>query len=400
MTNYFDYIYEPENDSKLLLDTAIKLIEEKHTNICEVGIGSGFVIEGVKKHFNDKKVVKNYFGTDINSYATQYVKSRNSDIEILEGNLLEPINVKQDVILFNTPYLPCEDGESLEDLEIKDRAIYGGKKGYEVIEEFLYQINDKLEDEGFVLMLFSSLSHKKYIEDVLDKNLFEYKLVAERREFFEELYIFKISKSEMLKRINKISDGNLKSVKYFSKGKHSIILEGLVDGGDEVIIKIGDFKDLQIEAIYLKQLQEYGFVPKIYFIDDKNEFIIMEKLVGQTIKEFLDDENDREKIIKVLDKILKVCQKLDELELNKFELTNPYKHIFVDNDLNIKFIDFERTIKSLNPKNTRQILQYFRRNQNLLLSKGIELDSEKVMEIAKRLKEERVEFGIKNLILG
>jgi len=294
--------------------------------------------------------------------------------------------------------LPCEDGETLEDLEIKDRAIYGGKKGYEVIEKFLYQINDKLEDNGFVLMLFSSLSHKKYIEDILDNNFFEYELVAKRNEFFEELYIFKIFKSEVLKRINKISDRNLNNLKYFSKGKHSVILDGVVNGIDDVIIKVGDFKDLQIESIYLKQLQSYGFVPKIYFVDDKNEFIIMEKLAGQTIKEFLEVENDREKIIKVLDEILRICQKLDELQLNKFELTNPYKHIFVDDDLNVKFIDFERTIKSLNPKNTRQILQYFRRNQSLLLEKGIELDSEKIMEIAKRLKKGSVEFGIEELI--
>lgn len=388
----FDNVYEPEEDSQLLLDNALNTIGRKNNlKICEVGVGSGFVVFNLAK----EKSNNIYYGTDVNPHAIEITNNEfakiGGKIILKETNLLEGVEEKFDLILFNTPYLPLEDGENIEEISLKDRAIYGGKRGYEVIEEFILQVNDKLKENGVVLMVFSSFSNLKYIEEVLRKNLFEFEMIGEQKAFFEIMYCLKFWKSENLRKISK----KIESISYLTKGKHSTILEGKI-GNEEVIVKVGEFRDIQIEQIFLEKFQKEKFVPKLYFYD--KEFIVMHKLNGKTIKDFLQSENDKEKIEIVLNEILRITQRLDELGVNKFELTNPYKHIFIDSDLSVKFIDFERMIYSDKPKNTTQFLQYLRRNISLLKDKRLEICDEKIMKVSKKYSSKRFEIKMVNLL--
>ena len=58
-------------------------------------------------------------------------------------------------------------------------------------------------------------------------------------------------------------------------------------------------------------------------------------------------------------------------------------------DLSVKFIDFERMHVSLNPKNTRQFLEYLKRNSPRLIEKGIIIDSGKILHVGIELKSHR-----------
>ena len=386
--NKFEHIYEPAQDSQLLLKKSLEEVNKinqlnnKKLKICEVGVGSGFVISNIAKKYPNNL----YFGTDINSYAIDFTLYEfgkiGVDINLKNCSLFGVASEKFDMILFNTPYLPCEDGEVLDDLNIKDMAIYGGERGYEVIVDFIYNINDRLKNDGCVLMLFSSLSNLKYIEDVLALNLFEFEILEETSAFFETMYAMKIVKSDILKKISL----HCSKIKYLAKGKHSIVMQGIYNLR-KCIIKIGKFDDIQIENLFLKKLKGENFMPELYF--DGGSFCVREFLHGEIIKEFLDVENDRDKIIDVLNKILIITQRFDELGINKFEMTNPYKHIYVDEKngkLDVMFIDFERCIYTNKPKNTTQVLQYFRRNVPILKEKGINIDEVKIMAISKSYK--------------
>ena len=64
---------------------------------------------------------------------------------------------KFDTIIFNPPYLPQE-------LKVKDLTLEGGKKGYEVIERFLSQVNSFLKEDGIILIVFSSLTKKEKVD--------------------------------------------------------------------------------------------------------------------------------------------------------------------------------------------------------------------------------------------
>ena len=156
--------YEPCEDSELLLRNAINVIEKmqnkENLKICEVGVGSGYVISNIAKKFKKKH---EYFGCDINVEAIvstlSMFKEIKQKINFKECDLLESFDEEFDLILFNTPYLPLEEGEKYEDLNLIDKAIYGGKNGYEIIEKFILQVGKNLQFNSKVVMVFSSLSN-------------------------------------------------------------------------------------------------------------------------------------------------------------------------------------------------------------------------------------------------
>ncbi len=388
----YENIYEPAEDS-FLMEREIKsfLKNKSNLNVCEVGVGSGFVFSEIIR-INPKN---KYFGVDINLDAIKSTKKRlqknKLNAELFKGNLLEPILEKQDLIFFNTPYLPCEDGDKYENLDLKDKAIYGGKNGYEVIFNFIDQINYKLKEDGVVFMLFSSLSKEDMIKEKLEREGFFVEEVIKEKHFMEELIIYKFSKSDLLKKLNKIG---VERLKYLTKGKHSIIYQGEFNNFD-VIVKCEDNSFIEKEFFFLNKLESESFVPKVFHQEEG--LIVMERCEGLIIKDFLEISNKKETEL-VIDKILNICFKLDSEGFQKFELTNPYKHIFIDKNLDIKFIYFERTIFSDNPKNTTQFLQYIRRNKIQLRKKEIYIDEKKILDIAKTYKENKFKIKISNLL--
>lgn len=368
--------YEPEEDSFLLLENALKEIGEREgLEICEVGVGSGFVISEIAR----EKKGNIFYGTDINPFAIEETKKKfkEAHIKLRKGDLLGPFNKKFDLILFNTPYLPLEEGEYLEKLDIKDRAIYGGEKGYEIIEEFIYEINDKLAEDGVVLLVFSSLSNLAYIEEVLKKNFFLYEILEQKNSFFEKMICMKVRKGKLLKAL---CAKEVKGIRYLARGKHSIVLEGICKD-EEVIIKIGKPQHIEKEVFFLKKLKDESFAPRYLFSEE--DFVVREKFSGTLIIEYFEEVKKKRDLIKVLKRLLDICSRLDELGINKTELVNPYKHIFVQRDLSIKMIDYERCIFTPNPKNITQLLEFFRRNQKNFESVGLYLDEKKILELSR-----------------
>jgi len=173
-------IYEPSEDSYLLREVIEKEIPKlKNKNpdltILEIGAGSGIQLRkildlGIKK--------QNILGTDINPEAINFLSFLG--FNVLNSNLFEKINKKFDVIIFNPPYLP-ED--KLEDKESKTSTT-GGKKGSEVINKFLEQAKDYLNKEGIIFLLTSSLTRE------IDFRTYEKELIASKKLFFEELYVW------------------------------------------------------------------------------------------------------------------------------------------------------------------------------------------------------------------
>ena len=180
--NTDDNVYVPAEDSYLLADN---LLIKEGQSVLEIGTGSGIVAMYASK-LTDKITV-----TDINFDACQLAE-RNfkangiENIEILFGNLFEPVkNRKFDVILFNTPYLPTEDGEVLEDTI--NYAFDGGLNGRKVIDIFLNEVGNHLNDGGIVQLIQSSLSGNEETLDILDKLGFIAEIAESEHFFFEDI---------------------------------------------------------------------------------------------------------------------------------------------------------------------------------------------------------------------
>ena len=177
-----DNVYIPAEDSYLLADN---LEIKQGQSVLEIGTGSGIVAMYASK-LTDKITV-----TDINFDACElarknFQKNNIENIEILFGNLFEPVkNRKFDVILFNTPYLPTEEGEVLEDTI--NYAFDGGLNGRKVIDLFLDDVGNHLNEGGIVQLIQSSLSGNEETLDKLDELGFIAEIKASEHFFFEDI---------------------------------------------------------------------------------------------------------------------------------------------------------------------------------------------------------------------
>ncbi|WP_407423169.1 HemK2/MTQ2 family protein methyltransferase [Methanobrevibacter sp.] len=180
--NTDDNVYVPAEDSYLLADN---LLIKEGQSVLEIGTGSGIVAMYASK-LTDKITV-----TDINFDACQLAEKNFKangieNIEVLFGNLFEPVkNRKFDVILFNTPYLPTEDSEVLEDTI--NYAFDGGLNGRKVIDAFLNEVRNHLNDGGIVQLIQSSLSGNEETLDILDKLGFIAEIAESEHYFFEDI---------------------------------------------------------------------------------------------------------------------------------------------------------------------------------------------------------------------
>ena len=175
-------VYIPAEDSYLLAEN----LEIKNgQSVLEIGTGTGIVAMYASK-LTDKVTA-----TDINfdaiTLAESNFKANNIDnIELLFGNLFEPVkNRKFDVILFNTPYLPTEEGDVID--SNLNYAFDGGLNGRKVIDLFLNEVKNHLNDGGIVQMIQSSLSGNDETLSKLDELGFIAEIAASEHFFFEDI---------------------------------------------------------------------------------------------------------------------------------------------------------------------------------------------------------------------
>lgn len=169
-------IYEPDEDSFLLEKQVRKLAKGK---VLDMGTGSGILALAAKEKSKDVIAV------DINNEAVEL--ARKNGLRAIQSDLFNKVKGKFDTIIFNPPYLPEDE---LEDKE--SRAITtGGKHGHELIERFLKEAKNHLNEKGTILILFSSLSGD--ILSLFKKYKYRSKLLDSKKIFFEKLYIYALN---------------------------------------------------------------------------------------------------------------------------------------------------------------------------------------------------------------
>lgn len=184
-----EMVYEPSDDSFLLVEN---LDINSGDKVLEIGTGSGIIA------MYASKVADEVIATDINfnaiELAEKNLKINNiQNVKLLFGDLFEPLksepkeNQKFDVILFNTPYLPTEDHEILEDN--LNHAFDGGQDGRKVIDPFLNQVKNHLNEGGRVQLIQSSLSNVDETILKLEKLGFLTEITDSERFFFEEIVL-------------------------------------------------------------------------------------------------------------------------------------------------------------------------------------------------------------------
>ena len=180
--NTHENVYVPAEDSYLLAEN---LEIKEGQSVLEIGTGSGIVAMYASR-LTDKITVSD-INFDACELARKNFEANNiENIEILFGNMFEPVEKRKfDVILFNTPYLPTEDDEVIDDTI--NYAFDGGLNGRKVIDLFLNEVGDHLNDRGIVQMIQSSLSGNEETLEKLDNLGFIAEIKASEHFFFEDI---------------------------------------------------------------------------------------------------------------------------------------------------------------------------------------------------------------------
>jgi len=169
-------IYEPGEDSFLLQKFVKKLVKGK---VLDMGSGSG--IQALSAMENDCEVL----AVDVDEESVEFLKKEGVNAKV--SDLFENIEGKFDWIIFNPPYLPDDKREDAE----SRRITTGGEVGYELVERFFSEVKDYLEKDGKILIVFSSLGGD--VEGIIKKNGFEFKVLGEKKTFFEVLRVYECS---------------------------------------------------------------------------------------------------------------------------------------------------------------------------------------------------------------
>ena len=169
-------IYRPAEDS-FLLESQIS-IYARDKAVLDMGTGSGIL---AKSALNSK--ASSVASADINPEAKDHLPK---EIRFIESDLFSNISDSYDLIIFNPPYLP-EDQREPQDSKL---ATTAGKRGDEIILEFIKQAPNYLNPNGKILLLLSSLTPLDKINKLFKKLNFSKKVIAKKKLFMEELTVW------------------------------------------------------------------------------------------------------------------------------------------------------------------------------------------------------------------
>lgn len=176
-------VYEPAEDSQLLLEAARPGIDEDDL-VLEVGTGSGYVAAELSAETG-----ATVLGSDLNPHACR--RARERCVQTVRAGLVEPFRDEVfDVVLFNPPYLPRVEAADRNDWI--EEALTGGETGRAVIEPFIDRVGRVLAPGGSVLLVVSTLTGVEAVEASAVNAGFGVETVLEESFSFEKLLVLEL----------------------------------------------------------------------------------------------------------------------------------------------------------------------------------------------------------------
>lgn len=151
----------PRPETELLVEAALGCVEERFGGraclIADVGTGSGAVAIALALHLPRARIL----ATDASGEALEVARTNSARhgvgdrVELLPGDLLEPLPGPVDVIVANLPYVRDADIPHLAP-EVRDfeplAALAGGADGLDAVRRLLARAGDCLRPRGAVML--------------------------------------------------------------------------------------------------------------------------------------------------------------------------------------------------------------------------------------------------------
>ncbi len=354
-----DMVYEPQEDSFLL-----KEFVKRYAKGVALDMGTGSGLQA-REAAHSKRTTR-VFAVDIDRKAIAYAKKsadhrHHKKVTWLVGDLFSPFKSKKhyfDTIIFNPPYLP-------QDHKVRDISLEGGRRGHEVIERFLNEVNNFLKPDGIILLVFSSLTPE--VHNLIQKNLLVGKELGKTHMFFEDIFVYLLKRNPIL---NQLEKKGVCDIRFFAKGQRGLVFTGVYKQ-KKVAIKIKRPESAAVgrianEARILKEINKHGIGPK--YLSHSPKFLVYEFVEGRFLRDLIGSKY----IKSICKKVFEQCFQLDLLHVDKQEMTRPYKHVIVKGD-KIALIDFERARKVEEAHNVTQFCQFVSNHVDKRKQKWIKL---------------------------
>jgi len=146
----------PRQETETLVDEVIKIAKENPLKIVDVGTGSGAIAIALAVNLPLAKIIATDISVDALHVAESNTKMNDvfSRINLKQGNLLDVLDEKVDVIVSNPPYIPSDQIEHLQP-EVKKEphiALDGGSDGLEYIRKLIGNCSEKLNNNGHIFI--------------------------------------------------------------------------------------------------------------------------------------------------------------------------------------------------------------------------------------------------------
>jgi release factor glutamine methyltransferase len=102
-------------------------------------------------------------------------------------------NEKFDIIIFNPPYLPIEESNTIDKKDWINIATNGGVDGLKFIKKFIMNVKYYWKKNGRAYFIFSSLSDKIKLDNYMKKANLITKIISSQKYDDEKLDVFCIS---------------------------------------------------------------------------------------------------------------------------------------------------------------------------------------------------------------
>lgn len=146
----------PRPETELLVEQAIKLCRDYHYSIiADIGTGCGNIAISLAVNIPEVKIYATDISTNALAVAEQNCEKHSvkDRITFLQGNLLEPLPERVDVLIANLPYVRKADIPREGPLSFEPRlALDGGKSGTDKMWDFCWRASGKLKKEGCLLL--------------------------------------------------------------------------------------------------------------------------------------------------------------------------------------------------------------------------------------------------------
>ena len=169
----------PRFETEELVEKTIKYINkylDKNVDILDLGTGSGCIAITLKKELDC-----NVDAVDISPKALEIAKlnakNNNVDITFFEGDMLNPINKKYDVIISNPPYIAYN--EEIMDIVKNNEphtALYAEDNGLKYYKDIISNANKYLKEKSIIAFEIGEKQGKLILEYA--KNYFKGSIIT------------------------------------------------------------------------------------------------------------------------------------------------------------------------------------------------------------------------------